>query len=265
MSRKNPIWGIAILAVVALSSVANTANASFRMRLERSDLGVGVVVTDNNVSGADGDTNPMAGFMQVSTTIAGVTIITGTGFQQPPIGGLVGAQVAGLDLLGGTIQSGGAATVVLSLQATGYFGGADGLVDALNSVGGSATGTTSLTFRAWANPLDAVENYGADQLTPAALAGKGVVPGGSVAANPLAFVNGAFSGTDAFGFVKAGMYSLFVEATIVFGAQGGLVTFDNHLTVSVPEPATIMAALTGLPFLGGYVLRRRKAAASLSI
>lgn len=263
MFRKNSIWGIAALAVIAVLSTATSADASFRIRLTDSASATGVVVTDQNLA-AGGDTSATVGLLNVSATLGGTTIVTGTGFQQPPLGGLGGDQVAGLDLLGGTVNAVGATTVVLSLQATGYSGGIDGLMAALNSVGGTASGAvSSVTFKGWVNPADLVEDYnpvgGPDVLVPAALPGKSAIPAGSVASTPLVFPVGPFSGEDSFFFTKSGLYSLFVEATIVFTGSG-TVTFNNHLTTAVPEPATIAAALTGLPFLGGMIWRRRKTA-----
>jgi len=63
-------------------------------------------------------------------------------------------------------------------------------------------------------------------------------------------------------FALNGTYALTITDIITFGAGGGVVTLTggSNSVQSVPEPSTVVAALTGLPLLGLGLWRRRRAA-----
>jgi len=62
-------------------------------------------------------------------------------------------------------------------------------------------------------------------------------------------------------FALNGPHALTITDIITFGASGGAVTLTggNDSVQSVPEPSTVLAALTGLPLLGLGLWRRRPA------
>lgn len=257
MLQKNQRRAVAIaIALVALVAPPS-AKADFRMRLERIG-GNGVVVTDQGT----GDSNSDLGLITVISSLGGGATIS-TGVSQPLAIGLPENAYAGLDLNSMVLKSQGAGTYRLSLQATGYSEGPNGPLSVIQDVGGTASGISSMTFRSWANASNLVQDYGADSPMLGPLAAMGAVPVGSVAGTQLAFnSNGAFSGSNAYGFTKSGLYSLFLEVEIVFTGSG-TVSLDYSLLVT-PEPATIVAALSGLPLLGGFIWRRRKAVCQIA-
>jgi hypothetical protein len=256
MLRKNSIWGVAVVTVIA---VLGTPEAKADLRLRVDNGSTGSVVTDNMT----GDSNALVGTLGYSVSNS-IFQSSGTGVQQPPAFGLNSGQVGGLDLNSITLTNTGTGTQVvrLFLQANNYTGGASGQNMGVSfAVGGTATGISSITFRSWADPSNAVPAYGADQaLGP--IGAVGSIPGTSVGGTLLSFGNGGFSNSGSplnFSFLRgATNWSLFLEADITF-TDAGTVSFDAHETVTVPEPATIAAVLTGVPFLGAFMWRRRKA------
>lgn len=261
MLRKNAIWSIAVLAVIALVG-SPEAKAGFNFRIEQLSGSGGP-----NFNGA-----VITGTGSISYNVGDTTVGpwggSGTAIQQPPVGGLTSGQVGGLDLNSLTVSVTAAGTFRLLLAASDYSGGASGSsMGVAFAVGGTATGLSAsgITFKAWANAGNAVPNLGSLQ-SFGNITGNPVSnlpPGSSVGGTGLNFANGAFSNQGApqtFGFTRgSGNWSMFIEVDINF-AGAGTVSFDAHETVTVPEPATIAAALSSLPFLGGFLWRRRKAA-----
>jgi hypothetical protein len=266
MLRKNAIWGVAVLTVIALFGTPE-AKAGFNFRIEQVSGSGGPNFNGAVIAGSGGVIS-----YNVGNVTTGPWGGSGTAIQQPPVGGLTPGQVGGLDLNSLTVSVTAAGTFRLLLAATDYTGGANGSsMGVAFAVGGTSTGLTAagITFKAWANSGNAVPNLGSTQAF-GNITGNPVSnlpPAGSVGGTGLTFANGAFSNQStpqSFSFIRgAGNWSLFLEVDINF-AGAGTVSFDAHETVSVPEPATIAAALTGLPFLGGFLWRRRKTT-SLSV
>jgi hypothetical protein len=120
-------------------------------------------------------------------------------------------------------------------------------------VGGvlSASPGSSVSFQSWVNT---------GNLTP--LPGSPtVIPAGSTpvfGALPVEFGPGAFASTQSADFVLGPeAFSLFSQAIITMAAGGGLVSFDEELTVVTPEPGTLVL-FGSCAALSARRLRRRR-------
>lgn len=256
MNRRN-LAIAALFAGIAMLGTSSTANADFRMRIQditSGPTGVGAVLTDS----------PQDGTIVFNGAVGAFNVNVTTGLSQPPLG-LNPAALAAIDLNTVNVSSTGTGTRTLKIwleyDGPGIIAPA-GTIFATGNGGGTlqAGAGSSVTFQSWINTANLVPGLGPDTNPPAALlATTGDPPAGSTGVTNLVFNTTPFSGGSTTSFTDTGSYSLFMEITMVFTAGAASASGDFHLfTSNVPEPATIIAALTGLPMLGGHLLRRRK-------
>jgi hypothetical protein len=257
MSRFGRLAGAAILAGIGVLFASSPAHAQLRMRIEDTGTNVGVVLTGaggvvqfNNAGGANFSTN--------------FGLVQATGLSKPgqPPGP---PAVAEIHLNNITVATTGPATIVLTLEDTGFTAPATGGAFVTGSFGGTINGGTA-RGQSWVNTANAVPNLGTNAgttTTTASLAGNPaggvVIPAGSIPDLPAAFVGGpgAFSTSGSAPFTVSGPYSMFMQVTLTF-TSAGTASFDIDQSVFVPEPGTGLAALASLPFVGSlYWLRRR--------
>jgi hypothetical protein len=250
-----------ILAGVVLMSLASPAQAQFRLRVEDVGTGVGVVITDNG----PGDQDPLVGSVIYSSiapgvAIGGFTVQVTAGVSKPIIGGV--NNFAELDLNNISANSSGAGHLRLSLEDTGFTGGAPGGLILVGTVGGTLTAATgsTITVSSWANGANLVPAYGSDTgTTPTTLSALGAIPAGSENAfgpGGVTFGPGAFSTTGSVGFIAGASYSIFAQVDIIFTGPGTVVSFDENQQV-LPAPGGLVLALAALPVFGIRYLRRR--------
>jgi hypothetical protein len=151
------------------------------------------------------------------------------------------------------VQSVGPGTLRITLEDTGYTGGADGSLLLMALLGGTLTAPagSTISVQSWVNPGDLVPALGPVTFPPAPLAPIGPIPPGSVpafGALPITFGPGAFAATGFARFTKSGPYSLFAQATVAFTGPG-IVSFDEDQQV-VPLPASLALLVAGLGLLG---------------
>jgi hypothetical protein len=228
---------MALLVGVAMMAAPNQAHATFQIRV--SDNG-GVsyqTVNDNNLPpGTVSDTLATTGVISASFSFTNVTVLVTVGQSKPVTGG------AKLDIgINGTFS--GAANLIVDITDLG-FGPPSGPGSLVAVAGGSALGN-NFQFKGFGDNANAM--YG------------GIDTAGTLATPPL---SGA--GTSSATGTLNSPYSL--SARTSFAAPSGTsptnsytFSIDNNLSFSVPAPAGIILALTGLPGLGiGAWLRRRQ-------
>jgi hypothetical protein len=265
---------LALCAVVAvLLTTASPAEAIFRVRVESgTTTGPGVVITDGAVGdtlfpGADGAIAFAGALGQYSIQF---TLGTRTGSADGSGALAAPSFYDAIDIVNMTINSGGAGTLRIILEATGFSNAPDGSVILRNNVGGvfddGGNGST-VTFESFANDdgtATGVPGLGPDVGT--STGGAGVLAAATFPTVPPAVLVSqsftansptSFSGQADGNFTKTGTYSLYAVVTITWTAAGN-ISF-NHLTGTLPAPGGLALVLTALPGLGlGYWRRLRK-------
>jgi hypothetical protein len=281
---------IALLAVVTIfltSSAYASITTTFRIRIEDTNTGNGIVITSTNASLNSLGLDPLSG------DPTGNIIITNQSFEN--ITTQVNAaftEATGRLTLSATVSSNtlvSPANIRITLEDsdytsptntaavfTGAVGGGNDPTNFVPGSTGSLSGGATASFQSWVNTANNRPNFGADglytsgSLTPATV----VIPadGSTFAALPggnsgEAFSTPAFADAGTGGQVQvAGNYSLFSQAnvTLVSGGQASFTmqstvaagTSANVLTpVNAPEPASLFLLGSGLLGLGA--LRRK--------
>ncbi len=251
-----------LFAVMATFVFSSSADAAFRLRVDNGTT-TGVAITDNGAGdlwtsgqGHDYDgANSIVFAGSVGTFSLNVTTgVKSPAFQSP-------GSYVGIDLSNISINSSGAGTLRLILEADGFDIPADGeILEVTNQTGGvlSSPGG-SVTFTSYANHDNGTPDLGADNAVSGAIAavnGIGTAPAVSTSLTFNDPPSGAFSGTSVTSFVKSGTYSLYTVVEINF-TQAGSISFNNT-TATSPAPAGLVLALSAAPFGLGAWLRRRR-------
>jgi hypothetical protein len=247
----------AALAAVVLGVTA-PARAELRLRVDDLASGTGFVLTD-----VDGD-----GKVAVAsgTRLGTFTLMTLSALSRPTVPAPAGV-LAALDL-NSFVTAGGAGTLRLTVEDSGFIGGDPGShLTAIAGLGGVLPRGATVTAQSWVDPTNAVPDLGPDRAPGTPLGPMGGVPATSLAVYDPAFSHTAppagFSAEGRAGFTAAGPYSVFTQITVQF--QGaGMTGSDADIAVrSLPAPAGLALVASGLPLLAlGCGLRRRKAPAT---
>ena len=246
-------------ATALLFGLDSPLRAGFRLRVEDTGSGVGIVVTD----GGANDLHPATDVVMFSGSVGTFIISIQTGLATPgiPLGGFYDA----IDLnavVSTTSPTGG--TLRMILEKDGLTGGSNGGIALEGRIGGVMNAQTGaeVTFQSWANGSNLMPNLGPDTGPPAAsMGGAGGSPPGdstSVFAGSGYTVSssGAFSASQSVGFTKSGPYSLFSSTTVTLTGPG-TVTLD-HTTGTNPAPAGLVLLAAGVPFLAYGCWRRKR-------
>jgi len=236
MAKFQSFLAAAVLAGVSVAGMANTARASIEVQVFED--GNATPFYDTGV--LPGDTVFIPG-----GTFGNVTIGSGATIQASS--NSPGGTDAMLMLNNFSLSTGGAHTFTIVASSDGFtnpvsppnvFIAASATLNTL-----SGTATSKLTSSVGTQLLDTSIASAA----PINLSGSGISGTG---------------GTSTSGqFALNATYALTITNVITFGASGGTVTTTsgNDFVQSVPEPSTVVAALTGLPLLGFGLWRRRRA------
>jgi hypothetical protein len=267
--RRMMVSGMAFWVVAMLHPTS--ASAQFRLRVEdTAPGGQGVVVSDPLQTGTI-----FAQFTDPSNITNTVSYTVG---EASPVATPVGNQLAILRMQEITVTSTGAATLLLTLEDTGYTD--QGNLQVSNHVFNGAWttgagGLDSVMTTSFANSSNGVPALGPDAATPAVLASIGA-PGGASFSTPSRTFNSADGATfgsaendyssdttAAFTAGSAG-YSLWTEVLITFDKAGGTLSFNqdtfttaNAALVGAPEPGSLLLLGTGVVALAGGFRRRK--------
>jgi len=237
---------VAVLAVAAVLGVPSQARATF------------IYLQEAGINGGN--------ITQVGTSSAGFTSETFTGsygdFTVTIFGGSSDNDATLSDILSSTVNvknnSGTAQTLKLWISQNNFSLPAGTPLRVESGLGGTVnSGTVVLTsiFQAYA---DKGNNLLANGTLTGGAAITDFTNGPQTASlNGTTLDTGSASGT----FNRTGLYSLTSVVTFTLSA-GGSANFGTHVNVThMPEPASALLLVAGLPFLGlGGYLRRRKAA-----
>jgi len=237
MARTRYLWSIAILAGIVVLGTPPPAEAAFKVRLSFDNGTTWNTVQDNMA----GDSDATAGFINASFSGNGFNVIVSLGTSKPLIGSASSAEIDNSVLA--THNVAGTGSFLIQLTDTG-FGLPPGNALITSTITGQVTGNpSSLAFQSWASSSNA-------EFATSGLTGGPQGPLSGV-------VNSTATG---FGSLSS-PFSVTNQMTVTLSGTGSLASVDGHTTVTNPEPATIVAALAGLPALGGFWWRRRKEAA----
>jgi hypothetical protein len=193
-----------------------------------------VIVQDNFA----GDSIPMLGAINFSTSAFGYTLVVSTSQSKPVVGSAAAPQ---LDLTFAATSAGAAGNIFMYVSDTDFTGSG-----AFNfTIGGTNSGVDgSVTGRAWGGTSNTALQFSGANLFS------------TLGPFPTTAYSGGTTGTFNAG---ANPYSLTI-GTQISRTAGGTSTGDLNLQVStVPEPSTWALMLMG-PVLIGFVARRRSGA-----
>jgi hypothetical protein len=218
--------------------------AQANMRLMLTDGTNGTVLTDTGNTGVLNFNGAIGSF--------GVNVTTGT--SAPPLNPPIGV-IALLDLNSLNISTKNAGTMTIILENDGYVSAATKLL-ATGDIGGTIKGG-SMTASGWVGTTNVVPTLPADQGVGPIGAPPSLPAAGGLQDLSLTTSASSFSKTSSVNFNSTGLFSLYKEIIVTFGAGGGTFSADFSDSVS-PEPSSL--ALAGIGALGliGYGLRRRK-------
>jgi hypothetical protein len=256
----------ALSVAAAMLCSASTVRADFGIFITSGTSSVTFDATTNTVAVAGGSitnaTNGTFGSQGGGLTVtgAGTQLVTITGLQvnNQVMSATIGSgnspgtpTVAALALSSIFISFGNATTLTIDVSDQGFTNPTGSPVTAMTSGSATASPTNKMdvgfAIETWLNP-----GNGLFAKTPPPLDNfsASIAPGMS-AAEP-----GAFASVNA-----AAPYSLTLEMRYVPLQAGDAITDSSSAlsVIGIPEPAGIILALTGLPFLGaGWLLRRRR-------
>jgi len=221
-----PLVAAALVGAATLGASA-PAHAAFTLTLHETGFS-DVVVTDNNL--ASGDVSLATGVITYSGSFGDFAVQVTTGSSNSTSG----AQPAQLTINNLSITGASTSSLTLTLTDTGFTAPGVGPADVQNQL--STTQIPEGTTVTYQSTVDG--QSGGAQLS---LSGVG--------------------GNKDFGSVTLGTnpYTITTVTTFNLGAAG-TVQATGITQVANPEPSTIVIALTALPALGLYRLRRRKQA-----
>jgi hypothetical protein len=272
MPRLNKIWPIVLILVgISLLCTAPPADAAFRLRVQDTVSGLGVVVTDEGPNDALAG---IAGAISYSGSIGAWTVTVTTGNSKPLIGGFTNYSEMDLNAV---VTSGAQAAMLgttrriqITLEDDTFTGGPDSppVMQYKGDIGGTLGSGMTVTAQGWVNPANLTPALGPDTGPPPAVLGAiGAIPAGSVPLFPdtpagppdgITFTTSPYSASGSSSFSKSGPYALIAQVVVTAPAAGRTASFDfNQQTL--PAPAGVVLALTALPFMGlGYLRRRLK-------
>jgi len=244
---------VATLGVAAVLFGASSAEAAFKLRISTNGGGTFPTVIEDNQAG---DTNSAVGIIQAAFTLPGGGSVNFTlnsnRTQNGPFGRLSQTELA----VGGSSDIDfGSSVFVIDVTDTSYTAptGPSQLTSEASGTGlsGLNASRANVTFQSWAD--DANAEFG-----------MGAFTGGPQGP----FVNTNFGGPNppdtvlSFGSVNPpfSLTSRFI-VTNAFIPQGGSLQLTGTATLApaaVPEPATIVMLLAGLPALGVFSRRWRR-------
>jgi hypothetical protein len=250
MNGKYRFLAVVALAALSLFALASPADAAFRLRLDNTTTGDSVILTDSASTGV----------LSFSGALGNLGINMTTALSKPVLGPVT------MDLNSVNVVSSGTATLVITVEDTGFGPANPGSLGIVTNIGGTVAKFGTIGWNAWVDPLDNAPVLGPDQ-APGGGAPAITFPGTSSPPASLFFDNSlggaslAFSGTATTSVATAGgPYAMYGQATLTFGASPASTSFDAEIS-AVPAPAGLALAVAGLPFLGMAYLRRRKATA----
>jgi len=143
MIRNSSKLLLAAFIVLMLFGTVAQASPLFRLRLEDSGTGQGVVITDNGA----GDTSASSGVITFNGSVGSFIVNVTTGLSKPLIGGT--NNYAELDLNSVNVRVSGPGSLRITLEDGGYTLGPDGPLSVGSLVGGTlnATAGSNVSFQ----------------------------------------------------------------------------------------------------------------------
>lgn len=224
---RNHFCKLVICSLLAVSSISTQAATITQLTI--SDGATTILAVDNGV----GDTNSIAGVLELSASVGSFDVNVATGFSTPALG-TPSLPVLDLSSVNFTSTTGGTLTVMLTTTGlTGPLPSADPLLEA----GGTTDG--SVHIESYIDPDNTA--FGTPTST-------GIVSSTG---------SGSFSGTDNGGLVGLGLsvpYSATIVATVVHTNAGDISNIGAVYSI-VPEPSTAILFVSSFA-----IIMRRKSA-----
>jgi hypothetical protein len=235
---------VASLAVAVSLVATPTAEATLKIRASVDGFATFIEAVDEGAGDSAGTTG-ITGLLSATFTFPGVTVHVSTGTSKPLVGN---PGLSEIDI-GVTGAFTGAGTVIIDVTDTDF--GPPGTPSGFGMLVADLSSNRLATFQAFIDNHNL--HYGGVP-APGAIGTAEISTG--IAANAPPGVTDAV----AFGFGTAiAPYSM-SGRTVLTGTAGQSISVDNNITFTVPAPAGVVLALTGLPLVGfGHWWRRRKA------
>jgi PEP-CTERM motif len=257
--RRSFLLSTAALAGAVLLGTASPARATLQLRIS-TDNGAtfSTMITDNG----PGDTNPAVGGIGATFALpgGGNVMFTVSSNQPIPVNFSQIRQVE-LAMAGSTDVSFPGQTFIIDVTDTNFNrpSGLSTLTSETSSTGfqGTHPSQASVTFQSWADNNNIA--FGGTPQNPSAGA---FTPGPQVEPSNTNFGGPNPPDTVSINSLATPPLSLtnrFTVSNVFIPAGGSLQLTGTATLAAVPEPATLVSALIGLPMLGAFWRRRRAA------
>lgn len=252
MLRRYFLTSVAVLTGLAMLGTASPAEAAFKVRVFEGSTLVYTAV-DNGAGDTNAGSTVGAISFNYSDTVVAFSVIVG---QSKPLFGNT-PSVAAMDIaINGTFGTGGTLTIDITDTDFTPPGNPAGSGVLTAKIGSSAPAGT--TFTGYLNGDD--PNIAGPQGNKEFGGIDGPLTGTLITAGPASAPGNLVVSAGGTAFAP---YSM-TARTVFSGGAGSGFSLDNTLTFSVPAPAGLVLAATGLPVfgLGAWVRRRRVAIAA---